>query len=99
MTGPKLSETTPTVASRAHSASGYRVKLGNRPTSGEEIIRRQRSPSFNRDLSHTDDSVGLSDSFLMKQKVEDVESKLGHQALSRASNDLKQLKSEAVYLE
>jgi len=35
----------------------------------------------------------------MRQKVDDVAAKLGKQALSRASGDLAQLRTEAVYLE
>lgn len=46
-----------------------------------------------------EETAGLTDSFMMRQKVEDVESKIGYQARSRASNDLNQLKSEATYLE
>ena len=58
---------------------------------------RQRS-ALKEDAA-ADTSFGLTDSFLMRQKVEDVASKIGQQALGRASSDLRQLRSEAVYLE
>ena len=57
--------------------------ITNRPNS----MSRSRSASKNR-VDDTDVTVVLTDSFMMKQKVDDVASKLGRQTLNRASNDL-----------